>query len=555
MTKTNLVKLLLAFLTGTLIAAATIYMRAKPAPVVRIGHLGSVQGIEVEGVNAYLGIPYAAPPVAALRWAKPRLPQSWGGVRKADKVPPHCTQSIFGFDRGQEDCLYLNVWTPTLHPEKPLPVMVWIHGGGFILGHSYETTPGQRLANKENVIVVSINYRLGAFGFMAHPELSRENLGSSGNYGMYDQLFALQWVRNHIKNFGGDANNVTVFGESAGGMSVCNLLVSPLSQELFQKAIIESGPCFSKYPDLAFMENQGKTMEKQLHCDSASSPLACMRAKTPTEILAAMPLDPGMAFGEHNANWMPNIDGQALKEQPARSLSEGRFTPVPVMNGNNANEGELMVMFAHEYQFAKLTPELYPKRINYLVRDESKVQKVLERYPLADYADPGEALSSVMGDHTFVCQEKWTSDAIAKHAPLYSYFFSYPKADFVLPEARQLGAFHSAEVQFIFGYPMSWFSKTFRGDELALSDNMMAYWAQFARTGDPNDGQRTHWPLYKDSQKRLQLDVASSEKNASDTDATCVFWRDLADPTLFSSQQAASAPVRPAVAKPAGKVL
>jgi para-nitrobenzyl esterase len=536
--KVNLKQLLFAFLAGMLIAYAVILLRDKPAFPVRASQAGVVQGIVVDGVNAYLGVPYAAPPVGALRWSKPRAVPSWGGVKKTDKVPPHCAQSVFGFDRGQEDCLYLNIWTPSLYPQKPLPVMVWIHGGGFILGHSYETTPGQYLAKKENVIVVSINYRLGAFGFMAHPELSRENGGSSGNYGMEDQLFALQWVRNNIKNFGGDANNVTLFGESAGGMSVCNLLVSPQSRGLFQKAIIESGPCFSPYPDLAFMEQQGKEMEKQLHCDTAQSPLSCMRKKTPKEILNAMPLDPGMAFGENNANWMPNIDKKLLLEQPARSLSEGHFMYVPIINGNNANEGNIIVMFAHEYQFKKLTAEKYPERIKYLVRDEAKVKKVLERYPLEKYSDPGEALSSVLTDQSFACQEKWTSDAIAKHAPVYSYYFSYPGAAFILPEARKLGAFHSAEIQFIFGHPMSWFSNTFGDGELTLSDNMMHYWGHFARTGDPNDRTHQHWPLYADGKntdgkKRLQMDLALNEKNASDTDDTCAFWHQLADRELF----------------------
>jgi para-nitrobenzyl esterase len=522
-----------AFVAGVMLAGFVQWYAHKPPSFTAKTNQGVVQGVMVEGVNTFLGVPYAAPPVAELRWSNPRVPRKWGGVKKTDKVPPHCVQSVFGFDRGQEDCLYLNIWTPTLFPEKPLPVMVWIHGGGFILGHSYETTPGQYLAKKENVIVVSINYRLGAFGFMAHPEISRANGGSSGNYGMQDQLFALQWVRNNIKNFGGDVNNITVFGESAGGMSICNLLVSPMSQGLFQKAIIESGPCFSPYPDLAFMEKQGQEMERQLHCDVQKNPLACMRDKTAKEILAAMPPDPGMAFGENNANWMPTVDGKLLLEQPARSLSEGRFMRVPVMNGNNANEGEVIVMFAHEYQFKKLTAEKYPERVNYLMLDEAKVQKVLERYPLEKYSDAGGALSAVLGDQTFVCQEKWTSDAIAKHAPVFSYFFNYPDADFVLPEVRKLGAFHSAEVQFVFGYPMSWFGDSFSGDELVLSDSMMHYWAQFARTGDPNDGAHPRWPLYAEGKKRLQMDVELSEKNASDTDEVCAFWRNLADQELF----------------------
>jgi len=522
----NKARLFFIVLLIVLSVAVWFMMRDKPTFFARTKS-GVVQGIMVEGVNAFLGIPYARPPVDQLRWSPPRKLRKWDGVRKVDKVPPHCTQSIFGFDRGQEDCLYLNVWTPNLFPEKPLPVMVWIHGGGFIVGHSFETTPGQRLAKRGNVVVVSMNYRLGAFGFMAHPELTQEGSGSSGNYGMQDQLFALNWVRQNIKHFGGDINNVTIVGESAGGMSVCNLLASPHSKGFFQKAIIESGPCFTPYPDLAFMETQGKQMEKLLHCDTAPDPLSCMRNKTAKDIMAAMPPDPGMAFGEDNASWMPNIDGQFLLEQPMQSLQEGRFAPMPVINGNNANEGNLIVMFGHEYQFKKLTPEKYPDRINYLVHDEAKVEKVLERYPLKNYVDPEDALSAVLSDQSFVCQEKWTSDAIARHAPVYSYYFSYPHAAFVLPEARKLGAFHSAEVQFLFGSPMAWFKRRFSDDELKLSDNMMDYWTQFAKTGDPNNGVLQEWPKYSDTQKRLQLDTTLGEKSASDTDEVCAFWYEM----------------------------
>jgi para-nitrobenzyl esterase len=519
-------QLLLIVLVSASTAAVLLWKQPKPTFFVHVIS-GMVQGVKVDGVNTFLGIPYAKAPVGDLRWKAPQLPHVWQGIRKADKVPPHCTQSIFGFDRGQEDCLYLNIWSPSLFPgTDKMPVMVWIHGGGFIVGHSYETTPAQYLAKRGNVVVVSINYRLGAFGFLAHPELTKEGNGTSGNFGMQDQIFALQWVKHNIEHFGGDSNNITIFGESAGGMSVCNLLASPQARGWFNKAVIESGPCFTPYPDLAFMEKQGKEMESKLHCDTAQQPLACMRGKTAKEIMQAMPPDPGMAFGD-NANWMPNIDGNVLTEEPMQGLEQGHFAPVPVINGNNANEGNLIVMFGHEYQFKKLTPEKYPDRVNYLVHDQAKVQKVLERYPLQKYPDPEEALSAVLSDQGFVCQEKWTSDAIAKKAPVYSYYFSYPKSAFVLPELRKLGAFHSSEVQFLFGVPMAWFESTFHGDEKTLSDNMMDYWTQFARTGDPNRKGLPEWPKYNDSGKRLQLDTTIGIKPGSDSDDTCTFWRSL----------------------------
>jgi len=496
-----------------------------PGPIIGT-EAGPVQGYIEDNIYQYLSIPYAAPPVGDMRWKKPRIPKRWQEPLQTTEIPPHCMQSTFGATRGQEDCLYLNVWTPNLTPGKPLPVMVWIHGGGFTVGHSHETTPGQHLSKRGNVVVVSINYRLGAFGFMGHPDLSKEGSGTSGNYGLLDQIHALKWVQRNIRAFGGDKNNITIFGESAGGMSVCNLLASPYSKGRFNKAIIQSGPCFSPYPDLAFMETQGKTMEEKLQCSQGEETLECMRSKGAEDILAAMPPDPGLVFGEESDYWMPNIDGKVLREQVFESFEQGNFHQVPVINGNNANEGSLLVMFGHEYRFRKLKEEDYPKRLDYLVRDEDKVKAVMAQYPLSNYSDPGDALSEAFGDHTFVCHERFTSDAIAQYAPVYSYYFTYPDADFILPELRDLGAFHSAEVQFIFNDSMAWFEKTFSGEEATLSNNMIDYWSQFAYTGNPNGKVEHQWPEYKTG-KRLNMDLALSDKSLSDTDSTCEFWSEI----------------------------
>jgi len=521
-------------LGGALLAVGiTVLMHKEPTFFARTSQ-GIVQGAMVEGVNAFLGIPYARPPVEELRWMPPRHPKKWQGVLAADQVPPHCVQSIFGFVRGQEDCLYLNVWTPNLFPEKPLPVMVWIHGGGFTVGHSYETTPAQRLAKNGDVIIVSMNYRLGALGFMAHPELtSQNNLNTSGNYGLLDQVFALQWVRRNIKNFGGDPNNITIFGQSAGGMSVCNLLASPLAKDLFHKAIIQSGPCYSPYPELNFVEQQGLTMQERLGCDAAENKTACMRSKTAEDIMAAMPPPPGMVFGEEDEFWMPNIDGKALNEQVFKSFENGNFHKVPVINGNNADEGTLLVMFGHEYQMRSVTPSVYPERIEYLVRNKDKALQVMKQYPLEKYPDAGEALSSLFGDMHFVCHERWTSDALSKQVPTYSYYFSYADADFILPELRDLRAFHGAESQFIFNDSMAWFERRLSGREKELSERMMNYWVQFARSGNPNgeaDAAQMafEWPAYQTGQQRLQLDTTLSLKSGRDTDEVCQFWKDLA---------------------------
>jgi para-nitrobenzyl esterase len=493
---------------------------------------GELVGYVDEGVNQFYSIPYAKAPVGNLRWKAPQPPEPWDSPLDAKDIPPHCVQAMFGFQRGDEDCLYLNVYTADLEPETPLPVMVWIHGGGFIVGHSWETTPGHHLAREGNVVVVSINYRLGHFGFLAHPELSQRD-GTSGNYGMLDQVHGLEWVKHNIRNFGGDPDNVTIFGESAGGMSVCNLLVSPKSKGLFHKAIIQSGPCYSPYPDLATMEQQGQELGNVLGCGN-NNQLDCLLSATPEEVLDAMPPDPGMAFGEENAYWMPNLDGQFLTEQPWQSLESGNFHHVPVINGNNADEGHLIVMFGHEYRNRKVTEENYPDKINYLLRNPENVTTAMERYPTKNYPDAWHALAEVFSDHTFVCQEQFTTEAISRYAPVYSYYFTYPDADFIMPELRELGAFHSAELQFLFGAPMAWLETRFSGDEASLSRTMMQRWSEFARSGSPDDPTSdTAWPNYNENKQRLVIDINPSVITAEPDNDTCRFWGGIMNKTFI----------------------
>jgi para-nitrobenzyl esterase len=501
-------------------------------PVVKITN-GEVQGFTKEGVHMFYGIPYAAPPTGDLRWKPPQTPANWSGIRAATKAPPQCFQYMLYMQRGQEDCLYLNVATPDTKPATAKPVMVWFHGGGFIGGDGLEGTPLQRLAARGDVVVVSMQYRVGALGFMAHPALSTEAKKSgghaiSGNYGLMDQQAALRWVKNNIAAFGGDPNNVTIFGESAGGMSVCAHLASPVSTGLFKQAIIESGPCLGRNPSLSAAEKQGEWLAIRAGCEGRGDLLSCLRSKTPEQILQALPNDPAFVFGEGEFGmWSPVVDGYVLPDTEEHLFSTGQFNRVPVINGNNDDEGSLMIMFSHEYRFKPLKAEDYEKRIRYLVGDnQTIIDKLKAHYPLEQYSDAGAALSALFGDGFMACSMHHTSELLSKWTPVYAYTFTYPDAAFILPEMRELGAFHSAELQFVFHAPMNWFKRSFSGDELQLTNAMMDYWSQFAHTGNPNKQGLLTWPLFSDDNKQILFNRQLSISNTSKRDA-CAFWQSL----------------------------
>lgn len=533
-----LAKLILAKLivVGLIVLGLASCQQEAEGPVVKTAN-GEVQGFMHDSVHMFYGIPYAQPPVGALRWQLPQPVVNWTGVRDATTAGPLCFQYMLYMQRGVEDCLYLNVATPDVKPATPKPVMVWIHGGGFIGGSSLEATPIEHLAQHGDVVVVSMNYRVGALGFMAHPALSAEAAKvdgkfASGNFGLLDQQAALRWVRDNVAAFGGDPQNVTIFGESAGGMSVCVHLASPQSAGLFKQAIIQSGPCMSHNPSLPAAEKQGEYLAIKAGCEGRGDLLDCLRSKTPEEIMKALPNDPAFVFGEgeFGAWGVPIVDGRVLTDTLKNSFDSGHFNRVPVINGNNGDEGSLLVMFSHEYRFAALKAEQYEQRIRYLVgNDDAVVAKIKARYPLENYPDPGAALSALFGDSFMACSVQRTSGYLAKWTPLYGYIFAYPGANFILPELRQLNAFHGAELQFVFDEPMRWLRRHFSGAEKQLSDTMMDKWTQFARTGKPDKEGEQQWPLFSDGGKQLvfdlQLSVSDSEKREA-----CAFWRDLGIP-------------------------
>ncbi|MCB1616058.1 MAG: carboxylesterase family protein [Pseudomonadales bacterium] len=498
--------------------------RAPEGPVVKTAS-GEVQGFIQEGVHTFYGIPYAMPPVGDLRWQPPHEAEAWQGILQAVKAPNACYQYMLYMKRGEEDCLYLNIWTPSVLPLKPLPVMVWFHGGGFIGGDGIQGTESTRLAGQGDVVSVSMNYRVGPLGFLSHPALTAEQ-GASGNYGIQDQRAALQWVKANIAQFGGDPENITIFGESAGGWSVCLHMISPESAGLFDKAIIQSGPCNTLFADLSLAEQQGLEMEKRLGCEGDDA-LACMRSQSPERLIEVMPNDPGFAFGEGYEAWMPVIDKKVLTRQFAEAFDSGKFNQVPVINGANGNEGNLLIMFSHNYRMEPLDAADYEKRLLWLAQGSQEVaDALLVHYPLSDYAEPALALSEAFGDGYLACQSIWASEHLSQHVPVDSYIFNYKHADFILPELIELGAFHSAELQFVFNRPMAWFENRFSGDELLLSEQMMGDWTRFAYTGNPNKPDDPHWPLFNTRQEQLFYDLElSTQQGWKDED--CNFWRSL----------------------------
>lgn len=489
--------------------------------------LGPVRGFVAQGSETYLGIPYAKPPLAELRWRPPQPVVPWQDVLDATDLPPSCPQFAppFNMLMGDEDCLYLNIWTPQRKPDKPMPVMVWIHGGGFTAGKAaYTAQDGQKLAAQSNSVVVAMNYRLGVFGFLADGDLSAEDANHpvSGNYGIEDQAAALRWVRDNIAAFGGDPDKVTIFGQSAGGVSVCAQLSSPASAGLFQRAIIQSGPCATPLSELDAVSVLGQRLSEGLGCDDAEDRLACMRSKPADDVAEVLPPDPSFAFGEGYTVWWPVLDGKIIPEQFDAAFNAGRFNKVPIINGATLDEGSLIVWLSHNFLFQPLQADQYLGRLEYLVGDRHTAELVAAQYPLANYADPFEALTEAFSDGFFNCQTRTITKALSRHVPVWAYQFDYREAPFFVP-GTDLKAFHSAEIQYIFANPMSVTQSGFEGEQAELSRVMMGFWGQFARAGDPNYESLPTWPQFMPGDKTLLFDASSSvASNVHRGD--CNFW-------------------------------
>jgi para-nitrobenzyl esterase len=449
------------------------------------GLVTGIAGVNAE-VRIFKGIPYATPPVGDLRWRAPKPAPKWNGVRKAEQFGRTCMQGGATSTPGShsEDCLYLNVYTAAKSDRARLPVMVWIHGGGLRTGAGSDYD-GEELARK-GVVVVTINYRLGVFGFFAHPELTKESdRNASGNYGLQDQIAALEWVQKNIAAFGGDAKRVTIFGESAGSWSVSYLMASPLAKGLFQRAIGESGAEFDPARKLTDAEQLGAQFGQSVGANS----LAALRAKSADE------LQKGDGFSG------ANVDGWLLPEEAYAIFAKGKQSDVPLLIGSNSDEGS---MLTRNNQATLASFREYVQR-----RYGPDTEAFLKVYPFHSDAEAQAVQSASMRDGTFGWEMRTWARMQTKtgKSKVFLYYFSRVPPG---PDAASRGAFHTAEIAYVFnningksGYVEPFFRTTdttqrpWQDVDRKLADAMSSYWVTFATTGDPNRKDLPKWPAYR----------------------------------------------------------
>lgn len=502
-----------AGLTGVAATLTGPPAEARPAasgsaPAVVRTESGPVRGLVTDSYRSFEAIPYAAPPVGERRWSAPQPAQPWTGVRDATRPGNACAQPA-GIPMGRpstaEDCLFVNVTTPR-HRGRPLPVMVWLHGGSLTYGAGDIYRPVS-LVTRGDVIVVSVNYRLGALGFLAHPAFDA-GADRSGNFGLQDQQAALRWVRRNAAAFGGDPHNVTLFGQSAGSFSSCAHLVSPASAGLFDKVIMQSGPCTSGWTPATtsaprprtVAEQEGVALAGSLGCPDLAAAASCLRAKPVDELLAATASRPDLG---------PVLGGPVLPVDPAEALATGRFHRVPVIHGYNRDEERLRV-WGMEVSGANCAPGVpaLPDHPNECPLTEAGYREQLDqefgaaagavaaRYPASAYGSPSEALGAALTDAVWVRSTLDTAAALARHTPTYVYEFADDRAPFFTGAHQPsfpLGSFHTAELPYLFtvGY-----AEPLADEQTRLGAQMIDYWARFAHRGDPNGPGSPTWPRY-----------------------------------------------------------
>ncbi len=465
---------------------------------------GSVSGLQQDGLRVFNGIPFAAPPTGELRWRPPAPVKSWDGVKETKMYSPACPQPAAADPtlNMSEDCLYLNVWTPAKNSDEKLPVMVFLYGGAFgKIAGSMPLYNGTALAEK-GVVVVTTNYRVGALGFLAHPQLDKESpYNVSGNYGLLDQIAAMQWVQRNIGQFGGDPSRVTIFGQSAGGESILIHLVSPQSKGLYQQAIVESGTFWTTGAEINALyskggaEQLGETFAQSLGY-SGPDAITQMRKLSSQKITNATPW-PASSFQMVNTrHFEPTVDGWLVPDDPDILFHLHRQNPVPLIIGNNADDGTTLAANAN------MTVPDY--KIFIEDRFGKNADAVLLKYPANSTAEVQLRLEQIMTDFDFTEGAKFVAGSMAdlnKSTYLYQY-------SFVLP-GQPYGAFHGSETILLFKVPIP---PNPAND--AVSDNLIDLWTRFAKTGDPNGGMNVTWPRYnKERGQYLDIGAVPSVKS------------------------------------------
>jgi len=460
---------------------------------------GKVHGKTINDgkVKAFLGLPYAAPPVGDLRWKAPQPPAKWKGERDAVNFGARCAQDpvyadmIFQDSGPSEDCLFLNVYTPVDTTQKSkLPVMFWIHGGGYVGGASSEPRHHGDFLPTKGVVLVTINYRLGVFGFLATADLAKEANGAAGNYGLMDMVAALQWVKANIKNFGGDPDSVTIFGESAGSFAVSTLMASPMARGLFAKAIGESGAAFNGVLPVENLEAREKTDGDWIASLGVKS-LEELRTLPTAKILNAV-------ASNSKARFYPVVDGKLLTEQVADTYAAGKQAHVPLLAGWNRDEGS----FPGDGMAVEKWKSLASQRF------KARAEEFLRLYPGESDEQASRSAADYDGD-SFIAFGTW--QWIEAHrktgkSPVYRYRFELaaPLSKFHPVSA----AFHSDDIEYVFGTLDTRPGAVWRPEDRKLSEQMMSYWTNFAKTGDPNGPGLPEWPKYGRGDELIHLDSA-----------------------------------------------
>lgn len=521
-----------ALITGVLLLAGCL-----PPPGTNITaetKYGTLIGKEHQGLKKFLGIPYAQSPEKGLRWQAPQPHPGWRGTREAFYQPQACVQggSPTGAFGSQEDCLYLNVWTP--NTAGPHPVMLWIHGGGLLIGSANEAQyDGSNLAKSQNIVVVSINYRLSFLGFLSLPQFEGSPPHTvNGNQGLLDQLAALQWVQNNISEFGGNPDNVTLFGESAGSISTCVLLASPLSDGLIDKAIMQSGSCdtfATASRDNA--EQAGLKFLSDINCINEANPLQCARNLTLKQIELILGVKPNELFRENAENWAfnpaPALDDYLLPKLPLTLLTESnKEASIALIIGTNADEGSLFVGM-HDHP---VTAEGY---LETLIQRNGEQQgaTLFTLYPFEDFSPSGEAIAQMVTDGVMTCPSRAMADIWSQNHDVYFYHFTQTVSAplmgvfefFFTENAADLGTFHASEIPYVFGID-GVLGELRTASQKTSSRAMMNYWGNFARTGSPNDGSSHTWPNYHASQPNYLI-LGENIQDGYDLRARyCDYW-------------------------------
>lgn len=461
---------------------------------------GQILGTVKDGIRSYKGIPFAAPPVGSNRWRSPQPVEAWTGVRKADTFGPAPMQNkgvVMLFSgkldvKISEDCLYLNVWTPAKHPKEKLPVMVWIYGGGFNSGlTSSPLYDGANLA-KRGVIVVSIAYRVGPFGFLAHPELNREGGKGSGTYGLQDMVAGLRWVKGNIAQFGGDAGNVTLFGESAGGGAISMLAAAPAARGLFHKAIAESGTPFGQYGAEQEQRSKGEKTGESFLARLGVKDIKAARALSAEAIQKSAEGLGAFAFGA-----VP--DGEYLVADAYQRYQQGKFNDTPILVGTNSDDGAMFTP-------PGITLTKYKELARGLFKENT--DSVLAAYSATTDTEAARAARHIVRDTAFAWGT-WTwarLQSLKGKNAAYLYYF-----DWRVPKSAE-GAGHGAEIPYVFGNLNPLFGQG-TPQARSLSETMQGYWINFAKTGNPNGPGLPVWPAYRepDAKALIFQDVVRAE--------------------------------------------